>query len=429
VSTASLIVLKISDELIFNIYLLRKANVRVPVLFRDILMFTFLAIVVIIMLRIEFGFQLTGILTSSAIVSVIIGFALQDTLANIIAGIVMHIEKPFDIGDWIKVGDREGEVVETSWKATRLRTLEGNYIVIPNTIISKEIIINYHKPTKAHALVFGIGIAYHIPPSKVKEAVLRTISDCSNVLTNPSPRTTIKSFGDSSINYEIRVWIDNHAVANRVQDDILSKLWYSLKREDIQIPFPIRTIYMQKEQDQKDKTQTEAVETKKNIIKNISLFQDIPGGEITHLAELSKLKTFTNEEKIIFQGEEGHSLFIITKGTVNVFTKDMSGNDIAVKDLKEGDYFGEMSLLTGEKRSATLISKGDTTVLEIEAAALSHILHKNPSLIEALSSKLAERKLATKDLLDKAILNDKTTEAEILSKNIFNRIKNFFSGK
>lgn len=186
----SIIILKIIDKLIFNRYLLKKLNIHIPALYRDILIFIILAIIVIATLRIEFGLKLTGILTSSAIISVIIGLALQDTLSNIIAGIVLHIEKPFKLGDWIRIGEREGEIVEISWRATRLKTIEGNYIITPNTNISKETILNYYEPTKAHEITFQIGIEYPAAPNLVKEILLKSILDCSDILKEPALLST-----------------------------------------------------------------------------------------------------------------------------------------------------------------------------------------------------------------------------------------------
>jgi len=426
--SASLIILKILDYLIFDAYLLKNAGIHIPTLFRDIIMFTLLGIIIVTTLKIEFGLKLTGILTSSAIVSVIIGFALQDTLANIIAGIVMHIEKPFDLNDWIKIGDREGEVVETSWKATRLKTLEGNYIIIPNTIISKEIIINYYKPTKAHALIFTIGIDYSTPPAKVKETLLNAIGDCTNVLTSPAPVVLITDFGNSSIQYTIKVWIENHAIYKAIQDEIMTKFWYNLKRNNIQIPFPIQTVYLHNSADIETKTNTQILDIKKKYIQKNELFKDLTDSDIELLAIPTKIKHFTKGEKIIAQGEENYALYIIIGGTVSILSKNKTSasDSIRLKDLHEGEYFGEMSLLTGEKRSATAIAENEVSLLEIEPTDMLPLIKKNPKLMELLSGKLAERKLATKDIIDSISQAEQTLEKEVLSKNILTKIKNFF---
>lgn len=411
----SIIILKILDRLIFNRYFLKKLNIRIPALYRDILIFIILAIVILVTLRIEFGFKLTGIITSSAILSAIIGLALQDTLSNIISGIVLHIEKPFKIGDWIKVGEKEGEIVEVSWRATRLRTLDGNYIVIPNTNISKETILNYYEPERAHAITFHIGIEYGAAPNFIKEILLKSIEDCHNVLKEPKPVIHVIDFGDHAIQYELKIWIDDHSIYKDIKDDVMSKLWYSLKRHNIEIPFPIRTVYFKKKEGGRG---TDIPET----IKRIELLNDIPEEDILQISESTKIKHYTRGERIIIEGEEGYSLYIILQGQVNIISRN-----VLIRELKEGEYFGEMSLLTGEKRSATAVAKSEVTVLEIHSSSILPVIKKNPSLMETLSNKLAERKIMTKDIVDKALISEKLKEKEALSKNIFNRIKEFFS--
>lgn len=426
IAAGAFIILKVSDELIFSTYLLKRADIHVPSLFRSILIFALLAVIVLIVLRIEFGLKLTGILTSSAILSVILGLALQDTLSNIIAGIVLHIEKPFSIGDWVKIGASEGEVVEISWRATRLKTLDGNYIVLPNTNTSKEIVLNYYKPSRAHAITFNIGLAYASAPNTAKEIILKTIQDCQHVLDNPSPSVYTTAFGDHAVQYEIRVWINDHAIHKKITDDIMTKLWYSLRRNNIQIPFPIRTVYMHKEDEGEN---IHSLSEREKAIKDIELFRDIPEKDVQQLAEVSKIKCFTKGEKIITQGEEGYSLYIITHGHVNIVSFDARGHVIPIRELKQGDYFGEMSLLTGEKRSATVMAGSEAALIEIESRDILPIIKKHPQLMEVLSQKLAERKLATKDIIDKAILTEKLLEKEALSKNIFHKIKEFFAGR
>ena len=425
----SIIVLKVCDDIIFNRYLLKKEDVQIPTLFRDIIIFTVLIIIVLITIRVEFGVRITGILTSSAILTVIIGLALQDTLSNIIAGIVLHIERPFVMGDWIKAGDQEGRVVELSWRATRLRTIEGNFIIIPNTNIAKETILNYYKPTRIHSLTFNVGIEYKAAPNKVKELFLKSIDDCKDVLKKPAPAVYVTEFGDHAVEYEIKVWIDNHAIYKNIKDDVMTKIWYRLKREEVEIPFPVRTVYLRDTDKIKDAARADAVEKKTKIISRISLFRDMPEGDLRQLAEFARIRHFSGGERIITEGDTECSLGVIVKGSVCVTARGPAGEGITVSNLAEGEYFGEMSLLTGEKRSATVIAGSDVTVLEINADALAPLVEKNPQLIEVMSRQLAGRKLKTKDIIDKASIAEEVIEKESLSKSIFWKIKDFFSRK
>ncbi len=425
----SIIVLKVCDDLIFNRYLLKKEDVQIPTLFRDIIIFTVLIIVVLVTIKVEFGIRITGILASSAVLTVIIGLALQDTLSNIIAGIVLHIERPFGMGDWIKAGDQEGRVAELSWRATRLRTIEGNFIIIPNTNIAKETILNYYKPTKIHSLTFNIGIEYKAAPNKVKELFLKSIDDCKDVLKKPAPAVYVTEFGDHAVEYEVKVWIENHAIYKNIKDDIMTKIWYRLGREKVEIPFPVRTVYLHDSDKIKAAGKAAAGQKKVKVISQVNLFRDVPEDIIRQLAESAWIKHFSLGEKIITEGDAGHSLFVIVNGNVRVTAPGPKGENVILNNLADGEYFGEMSLLTGEKRSATVEAGSDVTLLEIDADAIAPVVEKNPQLIEVMSRELAGRKLETKDIMDKASVAEEKMEKESLSKNIFWKIKDFFSRK
>lgn len=416
---SSIIILKFLDTLIFNKYLQKKVNIHIPSLYRDILIFILLAIIVVTALRIEFGLKLTGILTSSAILSIIIGLALQDTLSNLIGGIVLHIEKPFKIGDWIKIGSLEGEIIEINWRATRLKTMDGNYIIIPNTNISKETILNYYEPTRAHAITFQIGLEYHVSPNLVKEVILKSISDCADILKEPPPIVYISNFGEYAIEYEIKFWIDNHSLFKNIKDSLMTKIWYNLKRNNIQIPFPIKTLYIQKKEEVSS-------DTSKNVgmIKNIEIFQDLSEEEIYQIAQNSKIKHFTKGERIIIQGEEGDSLYMLTKGSVRVI-KD----EVHIGGLKRGNYFGEMSLLTGERRSATVIADDEVEVIEINSNSLLPIIRKNPQIMEKITKRLIDRERDTSKTLEKAEHKEPVEEREHLFRNLVNKIRGFFKVK
>lgn len=425
--SAAIIVLKTFDEIIFDRYLLKKAHTPIPTLFRDIIIFLGLFIIVLIVMRFEFGFNLTGLLTSSAILSVVIGLALQDTLSNIISGIVLHIEKPFRIGDWIKTGGNEGEVVEMSWRATRLKTLDGSYIVIPNINISKETILNYYAPARDHAIIFQIGLEYHASPQQVKDELLKCVLDSAYVLKTPEPTVRIINFGDYAVQYEVKIWIEDHSIYKQILDDVMTKIWYRLKRQNIQIPFPVHTVLFHKSEESKAAEPFSDRAARQASIKKIGLFQGMSEADLVEVAERSRIKRFSHRERIIVQGEEGDSLYVVLKGHVGIMSDDGKGNTIPIKDLKEGEYFGEMSLLTGEKRSATVVAHAEVTVLEIASADLLPVLQDNPYLMEGLSRVLAERKLTMQSVVDQAIQNGKVLEKETLSKTMFNRIKAFFS--
>ena len=181
------------------------------------------------------------LLTTSAVGAVVVGFALQDTLGNLFSGLAIQIEKPFRVGHWVAVGGREGQVQEITWRATKLRTIAGQFLIVPNGVISKEAILNYSEPTLPTRLEIDIGASYDAPPNAVKSAIREALSNAPLVMSSPAPEILIHDFGASAVVYRVMFWIADYAVHLEARDQVRSNLWYTLRRHAIEIPYPSRS--------------------------------------------------------------------------------------------------------------------------------------------------------------------------------------------
>jgi len=187
--------------------------------------------------------NLTPMFVTSGVVSLVIGFALQDLLGNLMAGIVLSVERPFRVGDWVKVGEREdAEVVEQMWRATRVRTRQNDYVLIPNNVMAREQVRNYAQPTADHMHRVFVGISYATPCGIVIQALKEAAGEVEEVLQHPAPEVHLRDFTDSSLLYELRVWIDNYASLPAIDSEVRQHVWYSLKRYGLTIPFPQRDV-------------------------------------------------------------------------------------------------------------------------------------------------------------------------------------------
>src|SRR5207253_1548492 len=189
---------------------------------------------------------LQSVVATSGVAAVILGLAGQNLLGGIIAGMSLQINRPYKVGDWLKVGDTYGEVMEINWRSTRLRTNDGIYLDIPNNEIVRETIVNLHYPTQVHAMRIRVGIDYKAPPNRVKDALMRATKNAELVLKDPPPKIFLVDFGDHAVVYEIKFYMGNHAAINEVNDAIRTNVWYELKRQQITIPFPIRTLQLER---------------------------------------------------------------------------------------------------------------------------------------------------------------------------------------
>ena len=183
------------------------------------------------------------LLTTSAVSAVVIGFALQDTLGNAFAGLAIQSERPFHVGHWIRVGDFEGRVAEVTWRATKLRTKAGNFVVVPNNIVSKEAITNYSEPTTQCRVEVEVGASYLASPNTVKSAITEALANSAAALKTPPPDVVLAAFDSSAINYRVRFWIDDYERDERARDEVRSAIYYAFARHGIEIPWPIQVQY------------------------------------------------------------------------------------------------------------------------------------------------------------------------------------------
>jgi len=205
----------------------------------------------------------------------------------------------------------------------------------------------------------------------------------------------LKNFGDHAIEYEIKFWLADHAFYNEVCDAIRTNVWYGLQRHGIKIPFPIRTIQIEKPlKNQEQQIQTAA----RMILRRQPLFKSLSDPQLDALMPRGHHAHFGRGEKLIRQGAQGESMFILVSGQANVVV-EKNGMDMHVASLSEGDCFGEMSLLTGENRSATVLAHTDCEVVEIRKPVLARSLKENPDLLAKLSELLAKRRLETEGVI------------------------------
>jgi small-conductance mechanosensitive channel len=169
-----------------------------------------------------------------------------ELLSTLVAGAELQIGKPYKLGDWLKIGDHIGQVMEINWADTRLRTNDAISIEIPNNKIVEDTIINLSFPTSLHAQRLIVGADYNVPPNRVKDALTAAATHAEGIVLDPPPKVFLKDFGDSAILYEVKFWMNSHATYNDLCDAIRTNIWYEFRRQKINIPFPIRTLQMER---------------------------------------------------------------------------------------------------------------------------------------------------------------------------------------
>ena len=391
----SLVLIALVDRYLWDLYFQQRHHVKVPKLLTEVVRFIILIVAVFLVLQVGYDQSLKGLLIAPGIAAVVIGLAAQDVVGNILAGVALQVGKPFQHGDWLQVEGRYAEVIEINWRATRLQTVDHISIEIPHRTLSTQTIINLNRPQRRHAMRVSISLDYGAPPNRAKSVLLHAVANAKGVCPEPKPQVFLKNFGDSGIEYEVRFWLDEYEMYYEVCDAIRSNMWYGLHRHGIRIPFPIRTVQL--ERPVRDK-QLEVQAAARVILRQQPLFRCLTDEQLDALLPRGRVVHFGRNEKLIQQGERGDSMFILVDGEATVVV-ERNGAPTPVAFLRPGDCFGEMSLLTGEKRSATVIAQADCQVVEIGKAVLARSLKENPELLASLSELLARRQLETEGAL------------------------------
>src|SRR5947207_389485 len=381
---------------------------------------------VVLLFVLSYGYhaeaQLKGVLAGSGVVAIILGFAGQNFFAGIIGGIAIQLNRPYKVGDWLQVGERFAQVMEINWRSTRLRTNDAIYLDIPNNEMVSHAIVNLHYPTEVHAMRIRVGVEYKNPPNSVKDALFRAASSADGVLAEPKPKIFLVDFADFAVIYEIKFYMGNHARIKEINDAVRTNVWYELKRQRITIPFPIRTLHVER---RAARTVQEDQEEARIILRDEPPFERLSDAQIENLVKEASLNHFGRGERVIQEGAEGDSMFILLRGTANV-SVNQNGSPIQVAALGSGDYFGEMSLLTGERRSATVRADGDCYVMEISKDVMAGIIRDSPDCLRQLSEILATRKMETEGVKDAARPADQAAKETEYRATFLRRLKTFF---
>src|SRR5947199_2937343 len=394
------LVVALVNRYVWDFYFEKKRQTPIPHFLREVIggIIFLVALLFVLSSGYHAEAQLKGLLAGSGVIAIIVGFAGQNLFAGIIGGISIQINRPYKVGDWLQVGERFAEVMEINWRSTRLRTNDNIYLDIPNNVMVGHEIVNLHYPTEVHAMRIRVGVEYKNPPNLVKDALYRATSTAKGVLAEPKTKIFLVDFGDSACVYEIKFYMGNHSKINEINDAVRTNVWYELKRRGITIPFPIRTLQVERKAVlPAQEEQAEAF----SILRGERLFDCLSEDQLNQMVNQARLKLFGRGEPVIEEGAAGDSMFVMLRGAANVFVSK-NGSKIPVATLAAGDCFGETSLLTGEPRSAPVRADAHCYVMEIGKTVMAEVLRDAPSCLEKLSELLAQRKLETEGVLKEA---------------------------
>jgi small-conductance mechanosensitive channel/CRP-like cAMP-binding protein len=406
-----------------------KKRVEIPRIVRDIIRLAVLVLAVLFALKAFLGLEPTALIATSTVLSAVIGLAMQDVLSNIFAGISLQIGKPFGIGDWVTVYNQTGTVVSTSWRSTRIKTRDNHVIEIPNSSIAKTEIYNYSVPTPLQRRDVEVGVVYGLPPNDVKRVLIEAALAARGVLNQPEPDVLLTNYGDFAITYRLRYWLRDFADVPRTEDRIMTNIWYYFKRAGISIPFPIRDVTTRHVDEETEKRAEEKRITKiRSHLDGVELLAGLSNTELNKLAAVAAERRYAAGEKIVRQGDPGDEFFIVISGKVRVTVRREKAPTVDLGAFDPGFHFGEMSLLTGEPRRATVAAVEDADVLVINKGMFQEIIAAHPKVAEKLSKAIEKRRKEIEREFAEAGDEEAAAavEEEYSREKVLKKIKDFF---
>jgi small-conductance mechanosensitive channel/CRP-like cAMP-binding protein len=417
------LIIPLVDRYIWDLHFQRHLGITVPKFLTELV--SILVIVIAVFLVLEFGYGQTikGLLLAPGIAAVVLGFGMQDLMSSLVAGLSLQAGRSFRQGDWLLLDNRYAEVMDINWRSTRFRTLDDISVEIPNREINRLTLVNLTRPERTHAIRISFLLDYDTPPTRAKNVLHHAVANARGVCPEPKPRVYLKNFGDSGVEYEIKLWLTDPSQLSEVTDAVRTNVWYGLRRHGIPIPYPTRTVFM--ERPARGKTH-ETQSAARDILRQQPLFRCLRDEDLDALLPRGKVVHFGSGEPLIRQGDPGDSMFILVHGEATVIAQ-RNGATRELATLKAGDCFGEMSLLTGEPRSATITAKTDCVVVEIDKEILSGSLRQNPALLSQLSDLLARRQMHTEGVLATEAQTDTAHARQTrYAANFLDKIQAFF---
>ena len=369
-------------------------------------------------LREFLGFNITPLLAGSAILTAVLGLALQGVLGNVFSGMSLHYTKSFNRGDWVKIGETEGQIMDTNWRETRLRDRASNIVIIPNTVVASQTIVNYSLPDKPSAVVLPLKVDFLAPPAVVVDLLLEAAKEAPNVLANPAPTSYILNYDEFGVTYVLKFWISDFGRRPDITGEVGRLVWHKLRRQGIEIPFPLES---------KVKSVLRVLRPSEDLIAEISTekeknFQDfarsvflqvgegekagqplLSDPEIRELASRAERRRFGAGEVLFRQGDPGEACYLVAAGRVKgEIAYEENGKAYTTEfTVGPGGLVGEMSLFTGMPRTATVVVAEEAELLETRAGAFAALLARNPQLADAVAEVVSGRNRANLEMLRK----------------------------
>ena len=383
---------------VLDLLVVRMKGRPVPKILKHMIGIAVFIVAVLLSLNLVFSGAYTSLLTLSSVIAVVIGLALRPIILDVFSGLSANLDSAFHIGDWIQIARRGGSstytgwVEEINWRTTHLRTRAGNLIICPNSTLSTAIITNHSRPSRLSRYELQVKLPPELDAERGRQVLLSAALACAGRASGPTlgtpPDVLITGMEASGVQYCVRFWLDPAELsADSVTDTVARSVLSHLRLAGI--PLSEKVLLSRESRVILDPSHPAS---RAKVLAKATLFAGVSPEVLQLVAEGVRLARFSEGDHLIEQGSSGSDMYLLLEGAVDVLV-DVDGKDVLVAHMQAGDYFGEMSLLTGEPRTATIRAATGALAYQIGREAISPVIESDPGLMDLLSRNLAERNL------------------------------------
>jgi small-conductance mechanosensitive channel len=382
---------------IFDV-VLAVARVEIPPILRELI--TGIAYVFVgISVLSRGGVQLSGLLTTSAILTAVIGLSIQSTLGDMVSGLAIEWEGSINVGDWVKVGDVTGLVKHIRWRHMTIETRNWESVILPNSVVMKSQVNILGKRT-GQPRQLRRWLYFQVPFSVAPTAVIAAVEEgvraapIARVAQEPAPNCQLMEFREYAAYYALRYWLTDIAVDDPTDSVVRTRIYFALQRAGIELALPERQLSLTAH-DEPTRAREEAARQAERlaVLQGMDLFTMLTPEERQSLVPHLRFAPFARGEVMTRQGADAHWLYLLVRGDASVQVTLPDGSVKHVASLHAGDHFGEMALLTGEKRAATVLAETDCVCWRLDREGFKEVVQKRPEIAGSLASVLASRRV------------------------------------
>ena len=345
------------------------------------------------------GVDLSSALTALGVTSLVISFALQDTLGGIASGFTLLSDQPFSAGDWIESDDVEGRVIDVNWRSKRIEDRNGDLVVIPNGQLAKATIVNFDQPSRLHRVVVLVQIERTASPSAAKAMLVDAARSTPGVLEDPPPFARVTNIADPVVDYQTYMWIDDYSIAPRVRGDFASLVWYLSYRHGVPLPNPAQDLYLFDGSKTAIEAQVSPADVRQALLRS-PLLSEVADDVLDQVAASSSIETFQRGEVLVASGAD--ELDVLIDGSARLILRSSSGPDLVVLDHHPGEVLGLLGGFADPQYDAVVLAESDCRIVRVQASAAWSAVAGSSELATALEQMGTSRRRRCQRVLRRA---------------------------